>query len=456
MEIDDSSLFREVQQIMSSGEKPVHFSWEVKIYANDEVIIPLNTLSLDFEQDYLNNYADFILLEVILPAGTYAKRLYPYLDNIDIEIIKKPIGEMSETLNEDTGNQSERYTATMLESGNPIVEAATRNTPNEDDMNLSPPLNVQFQLTNKSLEKLRMVSVGGRFRDVTGEDVIKGLMTRSSKSVNVDQRRKVKGVDMVPASNQEVRSHVIIPDGLPLVQLPHHIHYYCGGIYSTGIGYYLQNDHWYIFPCFDTTRFNDGAPTLTVINIPPNRFPGVERTYRKDGDNLVVLATGQTKFADMRNATQLNAGNGVRFADASRMMDGFSETKGNKTIASRAKNNSEFISDERKNNQNMVLSSARPINDNPYVEYSALAARQGSLITLTWENANRALLYPGMPTKVQYLDGDDIKELLGVLLHVHEYSNQKEAGLVASRFSSNVMLGVFVKPLDDDETLATS
>jgi hypothetical protein len=233
------------------------------------------------------------------------------------------------------------------------------------------------------------------------------------------------------------------------VEVPHHVHYHCGGLYSAGLGYYLQDDHWYVFPVYDNTRFNDGDPTLTIINVPPNRLPGIERTYRKDGDNLVVLATGDAKFRDLSNLAQLNAGNGVRFADASKMMQDFVTVKGNKAQAARAKNNTEIVGDKRPNNVNYVTTALRGINANPYVEYSALTARQGSGINLVWENADHTLIHPGMPARVMYLDGDEVKELYGVLQGAHLYASMREVGVTSERFVNHMTLSVFVKPLDD-------
>lgn len=454
MDISQSSLWREVQDILTGGEKPVHYIWQVTFYAGEDAIAPLRVLSIDFDQDYLNNYADFILLEVLLPLGTYAKRIYPYLDNLDVELKRIPIGEVSSGLDQDSPVQVERYTASMIDKGNPIIQQAVGSVTSEEDLNRMDIQPIQFQLTNKLLEQLRMISVGRTYRDMTGEEAVKAMLISGSQRVKVDDARKLRGVQMVKASNQKRRDHVNIPQGTPLVEVPHHVHYHCGGLYAAGLGYYLHNNHWYVFPCYDHTRWRDGDPTLTIINVPENKLPGVERTYRKDGDNLVVIATGPSSFKNLSNLAQLNDGNGVRFADASKMMEDFGKVEGNKVVAARGKTNTETISDKRKNNLNYVTTALRQINANPYVEFSALAARQGNAANFVWENANRSLLYPGMPTKILYLDGSDIKELYGVLLGAHEYTALREQGPTASRFTSSVTLSVFARPQDEDDSEA--
>lgn len=457
MNIEDSSLWNEISDIFEGGELPVHGTWDVTIFngQDDDGIVPLKILAVEFNQDFLNNYTDAISVELIIPLGTYAKRVYPYQDVLEIELTRHPIGEADDSIDADTPQQSERYSAVLIpDKSNPVIQGDVGEISSEEDLNRMDIPKLTFQLVNKSVEQIRAIAVGGVYRDCTGESVVKHVLTQYSQKAKVDMDRKVKGVDMIKASNQKPRSSITIPHGTMLPDIAHHVHYYCGGLYAAGLGYYLLGNYWYVFPAFDNTRFEDGKPTLTIINVPKNKLPGVERTYRKDGDNLVVIATGDTKFRSMSNQNQLNQGNGLRFADASRMMDDFSSTSGNKTSISRGSNNTEAVGTQRKNNLNVVTTADRQINANPYVEFSRIAQRQGEGFTAVWENGNRSLLYPGMPTKIVYLDGDDVREMYGVLQGAHEYAALRDTGVTATRYSSTVSLHVFVKQLDSD--LATT
>jgi hypothetical protein len=449
MDIESSSLWREVQAIIESGSNPVHHTWDITIYAGDETIKPFKVMSIDIDRDYLHNFTDYMLIDVRIPLGTYAKRLYPNANNVEIELKRIALGESSDVTNLDDQVQMERYAAVMIDTGNPVVANSIGSITSEEDLNRIDIPTVKFQLFNKALDQLRTVPAGGIYRNMTGEDVVKAVLIKTAEIVKVDATRAVRGVQMVQASNREKREHVIVPHQVKAVDIPHHVHYHCGGLYSAGLGYYLQDDTWYVFPAYDTTRFNDGDPTLTIVNIPSHRLPGIERTYRKDGDNLVVLATGQVNMRELRNIAQLNHGNGVRFADADALIDNFVQVKDNKAVAQRAKTNTEILADKRPNDVNYVTAGQRRINANPFVEYSALAARQGSGMSLVWENADPALVYPGMPVKVMYLDGDAIEELTGVLLGAHWYTSLRDPGVTALRFSSQLTLSVFVTPVTD-------
>jgi hypothetical protein len=445
VDLENSSIYREINAILKDGAKPVHYIWSADIHVNGKTYAPLKVISVDFLSDYEANYSDVIIIKLAISGGTYAKRIYPYKDKVDITLYRSPLDEISNTADISNAIESERYTATLIDQGSPVIDQNGKNTPSEEALNLTNIFEISFQLINKALEQLRLVSVGGIYRNVGVQDVVTGILTKESKNLKVDGIRRPKGVDVVPVSNKAVRDHVVIPQGTQLVYLPEYVQKKCGGIYSAGLGYYYQNDYWYLYPCFDTTRFNSAKKTLTVINIPANRFPSVERSYRQSGTNTVVLATGQVRFKDDSEVQQLNDGNGVRFADADKFMNGFTETSNNKTIASRGTSNSEYVATQRATRINNVKVSSNPINSNTYLEASKLARRQGSVFSFVWENSLPSLVYPGMMVKVLYLDDTEVKEVFGVLLKAHHYVQTQQKGLMNARHITRSALSVFVK-----------
>jgi hypothetical protein len=449
MEIESTSLYREISNIINGPSKPVHYQWTAQVHANGQNLNVLKVLSIDIVQDFEMKYADETYVELSILGGMYAHDIYPYQSNLEITLFRRPLQEVGDSADTTAPIQTERYAVTLLDSGNPLLEANGINSPSKEDLNLTNIFEIKFQLVNKAIEQIRMRSIGGIYRDTTTENVIKSVLTKESKNVVVEGSRIPKGVDMIPASNQVKRDHVIIPHGTLLVHLPEFIHRRCGGIYNAGMGYYMQGDYWYVYPCYDTTRFAASTRTLTIINVPKNKFPNVERTYRLDGTNLVIMATGDVKFSDDSDQQQLNYGNGVRFADGDNFMQKFVTTAGNKTIASRAKNNSEFVGTKRPNGNNNIRSSEKAISSNAMVEYSKIARRQGSVLSLIWENSLPELLYPGMMVKLLYMDGEIIKTIYGVTLKAHHYVQTNGNGLITGSHKTVTMLAVFVQRLKD-------
>lgn len=453
MELEESSLYREVLNITQSGVKPVHYNWNAQIHANDQTYDVLKVLSLDIQRDYETNYSDILIAELVVPMGTFFKRIYPYMDNIEVTMARTPLQEIGDSADESQAAQTERFIALLHHQGSPFLQGTGANQASEESLNLVDLQVIRVELINRALNQMRMVSVGMVLRNTTVEKALRSIMTKESQVIQVDQQRANKGVDMVPASNQVVRDHIVIPQGTPLPHVPQWIHERCGGVYSAGFGYYLQSDWWYIYPLFDPTRANQQSAALTIINVPKNKFPGVERTYRQDGDNIVIMATGDVKFKDSSNAQQLNHGNGVRFADAGKLFDQFVNVKNNEATASRGATNTEAITVQRPNGYNNVQQSRNKINANPFVEYSEMARRDGSVLALVWENSNPDLITPGMLVKVMYLDGEDIGTVYGVLLKAHHVVRMHGQGLMDSRHVTDSGLSVFVKrPLGVGDT----
>jgi len=454
MDIQDSALYREINAILSSGVKPVHFAWAATVHANGKNIRAMKLREMDIQRDYEVNYSDDIHVLLVFPAGDFWADIYPYHDNLEVTIYKYPLSEVGDAADNSSPVQTERYKAILSigDNGSPLLENTGANNDTRDTLNLKDFVPVEFQLIDRSLYQMRMMEVGNNFRNCTVEQALRAIMTSESQKVIVDQQRVNQGVEMVPANNQTVRSTVSIPQGTALTDVPAWIHQKCGGVYSAGFGYYLQNNHWYIYPCYDPTRVNKTAPALTIINLPKNRFVGIERTYRLDGSNLVVLATGDVKFRDRSNAMQLNRGNGVRFVAADELIDSWVTVKNGIPIASRGKVTTEVMTTARPDGINNARVSPRAINANPFVEYSDMAARNGSPFALTWENSDPSLITPGMLAVVVYQDGESISQVYGVVLKSHTFVRMQGSGMTSSRHATDTAISIFVqRPLGNGD-----
>lgn len=450
MDFEQSALMFEVNQVLNDGPKPVQYSLSAEILVNTTgvVVNPLKIMSVDLKRNYLDEYSDVLIVEMAIPAGQYSKLIYPYKNNIDITLTYTPLNETGDATNTALQPKAETFTATLVDTGSPALEQNGFNTPTQHNLDLTNLTMAKFQLVNKALEQMRMIEVGQIFRGATVDDVIKTVLTNASQATQVDGQRTVQGVTMHKSSNQTAREHIVIPHGVKLVDVPQYIQKYCGGVYNAGMGYYLQGNQWHVYPALDTTRFNTSQNTLTIINLPQNKFSNVERTYQQRGSSLYVLATGNVKFRDPSNQHQLNRGNGIRFSDASKFMGDFITTGANKALASRGGNNNEFVGFQRPNGNNNVARSSNPITSNSLEEYSKLARAMGSVIQLEWQHSNPDLILPGLPTTILYLDEDLIQEITGVVVGVHHYTHLMGQGFSAMRYGTVTTLAVFIQPAD--------
>jgi hypothetical protein len=449
MEIENTALYSEVVKVTTNTSLPVHYRYDAVLYPVDDggSYSVIKVVALDINQDFEGKYGDELLLKALIGAGKYAYHIYPYKDNIDVVIIKTPLTEVGDQVDASSPMTVKRYRGILIDTGSPTMTKNGSGQADEQSMDIANIVEIHFQLLDKALEKLRYVDAGGTLRYTTVEDALKGMMTSMSQSVTVDKKTVVLGVDMVKASNATQRTSIVIKHGIPIVHLPAYFQKECGGVYNAGMGHYYMDGIWYLYPCYDVTRFNSTTRTAVIINLPENRFPHIERTYRKDANNLVILATGKIQHQDKSSIAQMNLGNGARYTDAAAMLTSAVTVKNNKALISRGAFNSEYTAQTRSDGANYAPVSGSTINANPFEEMSKLAKRMGGVMAIEWQNSNPDLLTPGMMVRILYLENDQINQLDGVLLKAHTYVHQLGDGIMGGRHSTNTGLSVFVKPV---------
>ena len=444
MEINYTPLYREAMSIVNKGDTGAAVGWKaiVHIVGQNKTYTPLQVIAVNIRSDFIKAYADEIICTLLIPLGKYARLIYPNRSNLEITLTKSPLREASEEISKDAPLESERYSATLIDGDKSPTVGQGRETNDEDSLDLMDILNVSFQLTNKAVEKIRMLSVGGIFRNTTVKDTLRCLLTKEAQNIKIDNKRVLDGVDIVEPNNLNVRDHVLLPQGIKLFDVCDYVQKNIG-VYNSGIGSYIRNKIWYIFPLYDTTRFTTTKHTLSVLVLPRSKFPQLERTYKKKGNSVTILITSETGFRDDSGTQYLNYGNGARFADANKFMDGFNETVNNATVVARAKNVSEFKLEDRPDKVNLVNVTESKITANPYYEYSKVIARKGGVFKAIWENSDPSLIFPGMVTRLSYFDSGEVKEIYATLLGA-EHTSVKIGDFGSQKHAVNSLLHFFV------------
>ena len=297
-----------------------------------------------------------------------------------------------------------------------------------------------MKISDKDKMKLKALAM-------KGEQVVKYLLAKHSKELTKSEEEDAfKGVDFIECNNKDEREHLIIPNGTNLVDLPVYVQKHGGGLYSTGIGNYYQNKHWFVYPLWDTQRYDKAIKTIKIVKVPVTRYTNIERTYRQEGDTLYMLATSNSEIADDNYNGFTETGNGTRFADSRRYIRDFVEVKDNKAVAKREKNTHEFLFVDRGDIKNAVFHSKKRINSNPYVARSELAGKKGQIYNFIWENSNPDLLFPAMMVKIHYLDSDELMELNGVLLASNTATQLNGVSVTSKRHSTTTQMLIFANP----------
>lgn len=446
MELRDSALWQEIQSIAfnQAGLPPVH-SWQATFLANKKTVVPFKVISISIFRDFRRNYGDETILECEFAAGDFTYDIYPYRQDLQVTLSKQGKERSSDVSTASPDIETQRLRATLMDDHSATVEGNSNAAHSREALNKGM-MTVRFQLIDLALERARLHSVGGLFRDTTPGDVLKYVLTSVSTGMDLDETNKIKGVEMEPSPNSDTYKHIVIPHGIRMPDLPVFLQMKVGGLYPTGMGMYLYRQYWYVYPLYDLTRYDRSTKTLTLINVPPNQLPNVERTWRKTANQTIALVTGDVKHSDRTEASLLNEGNGVRYMDARRVVDGYADTTQgeNKASVMRAENNNEFVTDARASGLNNIMTAANRVTANKFAEASKLAGRAGSHLQCMWENSDMGSIYPGMPVKYMYIKDDRIQELKGIVLGAEHYIQTFGKGVSDTRHRIDTALHLFV------------
>ncbi|WP_257292809.1 hypothetical protein [Endozoicomonas sp. ONNA1] len=456
MEISQSNIYEEILEIANSGNPPVHFRYYMDLLANGKLHRIDIVLSLERIRDYENNYCDETLIEVEIAMGTFIHEIYPYRNHLLATLYRERVGSLDRESIEGVRPDIQQFQAVLVETDSLMLTDGSLVTSNKEQGDKAATLKRTFQLIDKSLGDLRMASVTGIYRDARVGDILKTVMKGdvqnaasgvstpvSSDRVNEGGFTTVIGIDMVSPNNTRQYHAIIVPPHIKLLDLPLYLQEEYG-VYSSGVGYYLQRGIMYIYPLCDLLRFTSTTRGLRIANLPPTRMAGADKTFKVKDKQVFVMATGEVVQGDPTDFNQLNLGNGIRYLQADKIIDRFSTTSKNRTNVYRSNNLVEYISHQRPDGRNNIVYSPRQITINHQRESSALATRLASTIDIVWENSDPTLIYPGMPVRFYYHRGEILEWLEGVVIKAHHYSSASTPGLVNDKHITRSTLTLLV------------
>ena len=451
--LETSTIMNEVTKITQQGANLVHYDYSVKLRMPDgSEVDPLKLTSLDIVRDFGSNVSDVVVMEVVFGMGTLTKKVYPWKTKIQAIVQRQYIGEVEDAVNPDGAVETITYTAVLMDPRGHAKESSSPLLDTTELGDLGDVTKVQFQLVDAASEWLRSVATGGVFKQCTPMDVLRTILTKEAKEMPTERGVAIDVIDCVPPDNTERRAHIVVPHGTPLMALPNYLQDKCGGIYNSEIGFYLHKGSWYVWPLFNTKRFEDSPKGLTVINIPENRMPGIERTYRETANQLIILTTGGTRSIDTSSSRQVDEGNGLRFTDAKSIFESFGKTVDNITTLSRGKNITEVLFEEAGSGLNHVVQAAKQVSGNLMSALSKISSRKGQVVQAVWEHSKGSLIYPGMPVQYLYENDNTTKILFGVVTQVQDFIHLKGEGMAARRYTSNSSVTLFLETDHGEET----
>lgn len=441
MELEDTPLWKEVVKILDEGPTDSNYGWEAYIHTPKETLQPISLRSVNILRSYHDSFADEITISTLFGLGTFAHKIFPYRDVLEITLRKVPLIENLDEIDPSKEIEAERFTAHLIGK----FMSPTIGQGNEADdgkaLDISQLIDVHFQLQDKAAEQLRIMLIGGVGRKSNMQNFLTTIITKETEKILVDGERAILGVDMVKADNKDVKEQIVVAQGTRLIDLSDYLQKRIG-VYNAGLGSYIQSRYWYVFPLYDTTDFNRRHETLTMLVVPEKKLIDVERTFRTEAGVTTIMVTSKTAFTDDSGTNYQNYGNGARFANADMIMDSNMDTHGNKTLLTRKKNNSEFITERQDDYQYAPVTSNRA-TANPFAILTQQAAKRGGLFKAVWQNSDMSLIFPGMVVRIIYTVKDEIREIYGIM-HASMTVGHKPGGITSIVYKNQTVLEVFV------------
>lgn len=378
---------------------------------------PLFFTNLDFIGNFEKGFCDHVNCTLTVGMGLWLKVLSPHREQLRIYLTRERLLRQGGEVDPESDPLILTFKPLFKDNAeaHDVVGETLKLTRTELDMRGI--LTLDIDLLDAVSEFIQSAPCGGTYRKHTTAEVMQGIFAIACEGVTQDGEPVKIGQVIADRTNEEKREHITVQAGFPLVHLPTLLQQKMGGIWPTGCSRYMYNRKWYFFPPYDTTRVERERVTLTIVRVPEIFGTGVKHTYLQDGDQLKLIAASDNQIKDMTQTNFLQQGDGVRFAKASAVMSNdWMEVKDNKAIARRSKTNTEVRIKADGQTDHRTMNASTTFTDNPYREYSELAARRGQLLSFSWSYADHTLITPGMPCRVLYEDNSEIVELHGVVV----------------------------------------
>lgn len=397
--------------------------------------------------DYVSgNFADERQIMAMVSPGQFEKIVYAHKNNLTAtvtEIATATSGD-SATANSDVVQETKRYRAVLNATSSATEEGSEQSDESYDAMDLKSVRTVTFDLIDPGIEQIRTIQTSGIFYNTTTANLLKVLSAHLLKNIKVDTNSLIFGVDVAPGFVTDVRGQIAIPGVQRLVDLGHWVQRYGSGVYTTGFGRYFHNQTLYYYPTFSTRNFSRVKRKLTILNLPDNMMRNVESTWTDDDGHIYVASTGDKLGYNDTLAQLMNEGNGVRYVNADRLLNGFVETGGNKAVIDRSKNVSEFLVTKMEDGIEWAPMSEEPITINHAFQSSRIASRLGSVMQVGWESSKPSLITPGMPVRFLMPMEDRVIERYGTVLAVESDKKADTSSVSDSLVTSYSAVSIFL------------
>jgi hypothetical protein len=443
----------EMEEVRTTG-LGAHYFIKVQILVNKQWLTPLKLDLYSVDRDYEGGYADVRVLSFMMLLGVYTFDLLPYRNDIAVDVTYVPVGETGAGQVSTQRSFTRRYKGFLMDPSDASMTTNVSNQTSKTQLDNQMPKQVEMQLVEEYVYDMQMRSVGTKFRNMTPYEALLTILNGSTAYMEGKDEKRILGVHPVGTPNSEKRTQIVIEHGKKIGEVPSILQNEQGGVFSAGLGCYLQDQYWFVFPLYDTAHASKQTRSITIYCVPTDRYDGTEKTYRLTDNRLIILAAGDAASLNLSENSHVQSGNGLRFLDARKLLNGFATNNGNRMLIDKASNLFEFAAKNITEGVNNIQWSGKPVSSNPFVHYSAIARMNGRIQTVEWRHGDGDLIQPGDLVEFYTISQGKINKFKGVVLGTREQRNAAEPGMNVTRHHGVVSLKLFIESPTTEDTTA--
>ncbi len=418
-EIISTSLWDDILSVTGTTDRSRVLRLFITIHTEKEDFQPMKVLVYENLRDYYKDTGETFHIRVMMTFGDYIYRVIPFKDNLEISLTTSWMFEGGDE-NEDLPPKEVRYKALLDTQKNPFFGSQSLTNRSNIDLNHMPLQEINFELVDRREELLRLKTVSGIYRNISVEQVLRGVFFHEANKIKIDGKNSVEVLDLDSPDQKNSVPELLLPSGLLLRDLPGFMQEKAKGVYSAGIGSFFQvyrdNPSWFVYPLYRPERFDEDRYKLIIYAVPEERMPSHDHTYRVEGKIVYIVTTGAKSEIDPARMSELNSGVGFRMPNAESFMTKPVEILEDGIKANRHRLNYEVQNHNRKDQ--VLYASMKKPGSNPFMEYSRILAQDFTGLSISWQNSDPDLLYPGMPVKYVTMDKGQYLERKGTLVKV--------------------------------------
>lgn len=402
---------------------PVTWNYTAEFIVNGATYPFAKVRFVNIKRDYKEDTAEIIMMGVKIDLRTYENLILPNSRNMDVILTRRLVSPNGQEKGSDPKFFRIYKSFLEISTDTKMTKSQRGGEAGAEDA-LASLLDINIQLVDKVAYEMSLTTASGVVRETSLKDIIRYYLSYGLGEIEIkkplleDEYQLVRGVDISPPTNSVDPDFFLIPSAkrpMPITDIPQYLQRTIG-VYSAGMGYHFQNGWWHVYPLYDTKRYDSVKKNLTLLCVPEEELPVSERTYLYRDEQLYVFSTGERQTVDISEELSHLEGNVIRWWTASDLLDSMYKVKDNVATALNSETMKSLTFTKRSDGFNRVNHVPTTFTDNPYAITTKVLASQGRYLTTVWANCDYELLYPGMPSKILYVENGELIEVMGTLL----------------------------------------